>query len=88
MQRLRELIRPAIFAIIFIFLTAYLSSSGYCPEFLFQFCFLFHVYPFGIGFSGGDTYLVLIYYIVLWIVLTILFLGMWRLITLIFKRSS
>ncbi|HZX57142.1 MAG TPA: hypothetical protein VFE54_00395 [Mucilaginibacter sp.] len=86
MKRLKELIIPAITAVAFILLTGYLAfnSIGWLADA----CFMFHLFPFGIGFSGGGGLVILIYYLVLWLVLTVLFLGIKRLITLIFKRSS
>jgi len=88
MKRFKELLIPAISAIAFIFLTAYIAEHGFVTGFLFDFCFMFHTYPFGVGFSGGDTHWIMPYYISLWLALTLLFLGLSRLITLIFKRSS
>ncbi len=87
MKRLKELLIPAILAVAFIFLTAVVAGGGYGPGFLVEFCFLFHLYPFGIGFAGADTSFILPYYIALWVVLTLVFLGIRRLIALIFKRS-
>ena len=85
MKRLKELMIPAIVAVAFIFLTGYLAfnSIGWVADA----CFIFHLFPFGIGFSGGGGSVILVYYVGFWVVLTLLFLGVKRLITLIFKRS-
>jgi hypothetical protein len=88
MKRLMELIIPAGLSIAFIILTAFIGSGEYFGGTLQQFCFMFHVIPFGIGFSGGENYLAVIYYFILWIALTFMFLGIRRLITLIFKPPA
>jgi hypothetical protein len=89
MKLLKELLFPAIFSIVFIFLTGWVAFSlsfGFWP--LKQFCFFFHIIPFGMGFSGGiDTFTALIYYPILWLVLTVFFLGIRRIFSLLFKRA-
>jgi len=88
LKRLKVLILPAILSVVFIIATALVSVSNVFMLTGFgQFCFMFHLYPFGIGFSGGDTSKVVIYYLLLWLVLTILFLGLIYLIKLIFKPA-
>ncbi len=71
--RLKKLIAPALLALCFIIITAIVSQSGYTLDSLGQFCFMFHIIPFEIGFSGGETYLIWIYYPILWLLLTLLF---------------
>jgi len=87
MRRLKELLIPAISAIAFILITAYGSNGGFGVGWLSEFCFYFHLIPFGIGFSGGGGIIILVYYLVLWLMLTILFIGLGRLYVLIFKRA-
>ncbi len=88
MKLIKELMFPAVLSLAFIILTAVIGSGEYFGGALQQLCFMFHVIPFGIGFSGGENYLSVIYYIVLWLALTFMFLGIRRLITLIFKPSA
>jgi hypothetical protein len=88
MKLFKELLFPAIFSIVFIFLTGWIAFGPVDLGPLRQFCFYFHLFPFGLGFSGStDTFPVLIYYFVLWLVLTVLFLGIKRIFSLLFKRA-
>jgi hypothetical protein len=80
LKRVKKLIIPALLAVVFILLTALIGGGVIDIEFLQPLCFMFHIVPFGIGFAGGGSYLVVIYYLVLWIILTFLFLGIKRLI--------
>jgi hypothetical protein len=86
MGRFKALIAPALFAIGFIVLTAVFASGG--SGWLQSFCFYFHLIPFGIGFAGGGNFGIVLYYLILWVVLSILFLGIKQLYILIFKRSA
>jgi hypothetical protein len=88
MKLFKELLFPAIFSIVFILLTAWIAFGAVDPGPLRQFCFYFHLLPFGIGFSGGDTTAILIYYPALWLVLTVFFLGLKRIFTLLFKPAD
>ena len=72
--RIKELIIPALLAVVFILLTALIGAGVIDIEFLLPLCVIFHIIPFGIAFAGGGLYLVIIYYLVLWIILTFLFL--------------
>jgi hypothetical protein len=88
MKLLKELLFPAIFSIVFIFLTGWIAFGGMYLGPISSFCFYFHLIPFGIGFSGSnDTSIVLIYYIALWLILTVFFLGTKRIFILLFKRA-
>jgi hypothetical protein len=88
MRLLKELLFPAIFSIVFIFLTGWIAFGPVDLGSLRQFCFYFHLLPFGIGFSGStDTSTTLIYYIALWLALTVFFLGIKRIFSLLFKRD-
>ena len=40
-----------------------------------EFCFLFHLIPFGIGFSGGSVLYIIGYYIILFLVLWLIGFG-------------
>jgi len=86
MGRFKEVLFAAIFALAFIFLTGYGATVG--SGWLMEFCFMFHLYPFGLGFAGGGGVAVMVYYLILWAALTILFLGIKRLFILIFKPQS
>lgn len=80
LKRLKELAIPALLSLIFIVLTGLIGGDTIPIPFLQQFCFMFHLIPFGIGFAGGDTYQIILYYLVLWLVLSLLFLGIKHLI--------
>jgi hypothetical protein len=66
----RTLFLSGLISVIIILLTgwigAYSNISG-----LQEICFYFHLIPFGIGFSGGNTSSIIIYYLILWIVLAL-----------------
>ena len=86
MKAVKELIAPVIMAGAFIFLSAAMAYSG--VSWLSTFCFYFHLIPFGIGFAGGGGVIILIYYLALWVALTLFFLVVNRLFALIFKRRA
>ena len=81
----KEFALSAIFSIVFILLTACIASLNL--GWLSDFCFLFHVYAFGVSFSGGnDTMSIIIYYLMLWVVITFLCFVMIRLSMLLLKK--
>lgn len=62
----------SIISAVFILLTGWISFS-HTISILFEFTFIFHLIPFGIGFTGGATILIFVYYFLLWIGLSLLF---------------
>jgi len=86
-KRLNQLILPALIAIIFIVSTAIVSQSMLSLTPFGRFCFAFHAVPFGIGFSGNDEWLMWLYYLVLWFVLTALVFGLIKIIRM-FKPEA
>lgn len=74
MQKLLyKLIVPALLSICFIVLTAVICQSDYSLTSIGRFCFLFNVIPSDIGFLGDDSWIIALYYSLLFIVLTFLF---------------
>jgi len=71
----RRLLFSVLSAVIFIALIGYISFGDVGIGFLHDFCFMFHLYTFGVSFSGGDTGLIIPYYIALLLVLTLAFYG-------------
>lgn len=71
-----------------IFLSGIVGFSHLMGRFS-TFCFYFHLIPFGIAFSSRNGgFIILAYYLLLWVVLTLFFLGVIRLFAIIFKRSA
>jgi len=86
-KMLKRIVPPATLALIFIVSTAIVAQSSLSLSSFGRFCFFFHTIPFGVGFSGGSSMFMWIYYLVLWLVLTYIFLGISVAIRLIFKPS-
>jgi len=85
---LKGIILPALLALIFIVLTAIVAQSALSLSSFGRFCFFFHTIPFGVGFSGSGAMFMWIYYLVLWLVLTYIFLALKFLIRRFFKPSA
>jgi len=88
LKKLKELITSAVMAGVFIFVSGIVGFSHVMGWFS-TFCFYFHLIPFGIAFSSRNGgFIILAYYLLLWVVLTLFFLGAIRLFVIIFKRSA
>jgi uncharacterized protein YycO len=70
MKKINPYILSGIISVIIIILTGWLASNSNI-SILSEFCFYFHLFPFIIGFSGGSSLLVILYYFILWIVLSL-----------------
>lgn len=65
-------VTSGIISILFILLTAWVSFS-HTHSVLFDFAFIFHVIPYGIGFTGEDPVWTWVYYFFLWLGLSFVF---------------
>ena len=90
MENLKKLKLPGILAVVFILVTwlgeNYMGTGRFA-----QFCFIFHMIPDALRYSGRNgagLLLDLIYYVLFWLVLTLVFWILMRLYVLIFKRSA
>jgi len=80
-----EYIFSGLSAILFIQLTKMLAYA--LPyETMRTIVFSFHLVPFGIGFSGGSVWLIYGYYFVLWVLISLVFVGLYRLFKQIKRR--
>lgn len=70
MKKLGPYIVSGIISVIIILLTGWIAFYR-GTSILHDICFFFHLIPFGIGFSGGGTASVILYYFILWIVLAV-----------------
>lgn len=87
MQKLLyKLILPALLSICFIVITAIVSQSNYSTTPIGRFCFLFNAIPSDIGFLGNGSWIIALYYPLLFIVLTILSWWTGHLIKLLFDK--
>lgn len=71
MRKYRVYIVSSIISILFITLTGLIIISNSLSV-LYGFAFLFHLIPFGIGFTGGVTIWIYVYYFLLWVGLSFL----------------
>jgi hypothetical protein len=71
MRKYQLFIASSIISILFIGLTGLILISKSLSVF-YEFAFLFHLIPFGIGFSGGMTIWIYVYYFFLWVALSFL----------------
>lgn len=71
MKKYSVLITSSIISALFILVTGWIAF-GHTMSVAFEFAFLFHLIPFGIGFTGGASILIFLYYILLWTVLSLL----------------
>jgi len=72
-DRVAKLIIPALLSICFILFTAIVSQSDYSLTSFGRFCFVFHTIPSDDGFLNGEDFLIVLYYVVFWVMLTLLF---------------
>gem|GEM_PF-5843532 len=73
MKKLTPYILSALISALVILLTGWIAFSSNI-SILHDICFYFHLIPFGIGFSGGSTISIILYYSILWIVLALVML--------------
>jgi hypothetical protein len=66
----KRILMSGIIAFIFITLTGWNGLHAHTP-FIWEYCFVFHLIPFGIGFSGGQFIYIILYYILLWLILSL-----------------
>ncbi|MCB9425905.1 MAG: hypothetical protein H6584_02580 [Flavobacteriales bacterium] len=66
-------------------LTTWLIAFHYQIEILYELSFMIHLIPFGIGFGGGSSILIIAYYFVLWLILSVILKG---LASLFFRSKS
>lgn len=71
MKKYSVIITSSIISVLFILLTGWISFS-HTISVLFDFTFVFHIIPFGIGFAGGASILIFVYYFFLWLALSLL----------------
>jgi hypothetical protein len=71
MKKYSVIITSSIISILFILVTGWISF-GNAMSVAFEFAFLFHLVPFGIGFTGGASIFIYLYYLLLWIGLSLL----------------
>lgn len=71
MKKYLVIITSSIISVLFILLTGWIAF-GHAMSVAFEFAFLFHLIPFGIGFTGGASILIFLYYILLWAGLSLL----------------
>lgn len=71
MKKYSVIITSSIISILFILVTGWISF-GNAMSVAFEFAFIFHVIPFGIGFTGGASIMIYLYYLLLWIGLSLL----------------
>lgn len=71
MNKHSVIITSSIISVLFIFVTGWIAF-GHAMSVVFEFAFLFHLIPFGIGFAGGASVLILLYYLLLWAGLSLL----------------
>jgi Permuted papain-like amidase enzyme, YaeF/YiiX, C92 family len=71
MKKLPIIIASSLISVLIILLTGWISFSNVTST-AFEFSFFFHLIPFGIGFSGGAKILIFLYYLLLWLGLSLL----------------
>jgi len=71
MKKYSAIFTSSIISILFIVVTGWIAF-GNALSVAFEFAFLFHLIPFGIGFTGGASILIFLYYLLLWVVLSLL----------------
>ena len=71
MSKSRLIFISGLISVIIILVTGWIASYS-DVSILGEICFYFHFIPFGIGFAGGGAASILLYYSILWIVLTVI----------------
>ncbi len=70
-ERSKRLLLSSLISIIFIVVTAFFGLINGANEF----CFLFHLIPFAVEFSGGSILITIAYYIVLFAIIGLIVFG-------------
>lgn len=60
-----------IISVIFLALTGWIGLKAHV-EAIWEFCFMFHLIPYGIAFGGGSVLFILLYYLILLLIITLL----------------
>lgn len=86
-QKIKRAVISTSIAALFLILTAQIAfqALGTVADILYTFCFVFHVIPFGILYSGGSEVYILLYYTLLWVVMS---LALYLMLNLISKRPE
>lgn len=71
MRKYSVIIASSIISVLFILVTGWIAF-GLTMSIAFEFAFLFHLIPFGIGFTGGASILIYLYYLILWAILSLM----------------
>lgn len=71
MKKYSVIITSSIISVLFILVTGWIAF-GNAMSVAFEFSFLFHLISFGIGFTGGASILIYLYYLLLWVGLSFL----------------
>lgn len=71
MKKYSVIFTSSIISVLFILVTGWIAF-GNAMSVAFEFSFLFHLIPFGIGFTGGASILIYLYYLLLWGALSLL----------------
>ncbi|MEX2596467.1 MAG: hypothetical protein WEC59_06000, partial [Salibacteraceae bacterium] len=71
MKKYSVIITSSIISALFILVTGWISF-GNAMSVAFEFAFIFHLIPFGIGFTGGASIIIYLYYLLLWVGLSLL----------------
>jgi len=87
MKRCQPILLAAILSIVFIAATGFMSQV-FMDNALGKLSFLFHLYPFGVGFNGGSMMDIVIYYFELWLTLIVFFMGLIYLFKIIFNKQT
>ena len=78
-QQIKRAVISTLIAALFLILTALGTITGV----LHAFCFAFHLIPFGIAYSGGSEVYITLYYIALWMLIS---LALYVMLSVISKR--
>lgn len=60
-----------IISVVFLVLTGWIGLKLHIEP-IWEFCFMFHLIPYGIAFGGGSVFFILLYYLILLLVTTLL----------------
>ncbi len=71
MKKYSVIITSSIISVLFLLVTGWVAF-GDAMSVAFEFAFLFHLIPFVIGFTGGTSILIYLYYLLLWVGLSLL----------------
>ncbi len=69
-QKIKRAVISTSIAALFLILTALLAFHGAATGALHTFCFAFHLIPFGIAYGGSSEVYIILYYIILWSIIS------------------